>query len=95
MAEELEPLERAIGVIMRAGVAASAVIMISGLVLVGFGASAGPTVLNIGLILLMMIPASRILVSLVDALRRRDVLLATATTIVSGIIVWQVLDKVL
>lgn len=95
MAEDMEQLERTIGGIMRAGVALSAAIMIGGLVLVGLDRSAGSTLLNVGLILLMLIPASRILVSLVDALRRRDALLAAATTIVSGIILWQVLDKIL
>ncbi len=91
----MDRLERTIGGIMRVGVVLSAVVLASGLVLLALGRPLGTRVLNVGLVLLMLIPASRILVSLVDAILRRDRLLVLATAVVSGIIVWQVLAKIL
>jgi uncharacterized membrane protein len=94
MARDLNRLENTIGGIMRAGVAVSAVMMVGGLAMMAAGLAGGPAVLNWGLIVLMMIPSSRILVSFVDALLRRDPLLAIATAIVSAIIAQQVFVKI-
>jgi uncharacterized membrane protein len=91
---ELNRLELAIGTILRAGVALSAVAMIAGLGLAMAGSPLAPRVLNGGLVLLMMIPTSRILASLVDAIYRRDTLLAVSTAIVSAVIAWAVLSKI-
>ncbi len=91
---ELNRLEYFIGAILRAGVFLSAVAMTAGLALTAAGLPIAPRVLNGGLILLMMIPTARILASLVDAVYRRDRLLAGATAIVTGVIAWQVIAKV-
>ncbi len=92
--DSLSRLEQIISAILRAGVALSAVAMLAGLGLMAAGASSGAVVLNGGLILLMMIPSSRILVSLVDAVFRRDLLLAVATAIVTAVIAQQVFKKI-
>lgn len=94
MPRDLNRLEQTIGSIMRAGVVISAVIMVTGLVMMMTGAASAATVLNVGLVVLMMIPSSRILVSFIDALYRRDPLLAVATAVVSLIIAQQVFEKI-
>jgi uncharacterized membrane protein len=91
---ELNRIEHVIGAILRAGVALSAAALIAGLVMTYAGSPLAPHLLNGGLVLLMMIPTSRILASLVDAIYRRDRLLAFATAIVSGVIAWQVIAKI-
>lgn len=91
---DLERLERVISGILRAGVALGAVAMITGLGLMLAGQGAGVSVLNAGLLLMMMIPSARILASLVDAIYRRDLLLVGATTVVSLIIAEEVFRKV-
>ena len=90
----LSRLEHVISAILRAGVALSAAAMVIGLALMAAGVPAGTTILNGGLILLMMIPSSRILASLADAIYRRDLLLAVATAIVSAVIAQQVFHKI-
>ena len=92
--QDLGRLERVIGAILRGGVAISAVLMVTGLVLTAIGSTHAGLVLNAGLVLLMMIPTARIIVSFVDAALRRDALLAVATAIVIGVIAWQVWIKV-
>ncbi len=87
----LDRLERAIGGILRAGVALSASALTLGLVLELLGVADATRILNAGLVLLMLIPVTRILVSFVDALYRRDRLLAVATAIVSAVLTWQLL----
>ncbi len=87
----LDRLERAIGGILRAGVALSASALALGLVLELLGVADATRILNAGLVLLMLIPVTRILVSFVDALYRRDRLLAVATAIVSAVLTWQLL----
>lgn len=91
---EMNRIEAVIGTILRAGVALSAAAMIAGLAMTAAGMPSASRVLNGGLVLLMMIPTSRILASLADALYRRDRLLAIATAIVSGVITWQVIIKI-
>ena len=80
--QDLGRLERVIGAILRGGVAISAVLMVTGLVLTAIGSTHAGLVLNAGLVLLMMIPTARIVVSFVDAALRRDALLAVATAAV-------------
>ena len=81
--QELSRLETIIGRVLRAGVIGSAVLLGAGLI--GYAArnpSAGDWLLRAGLIVLMTIPATRILASFVDAVHRRDRLLAWATAFV-------------
>jgi uncharacterized membrane protein len=80
--ESLSQLERRIGRIFKIGVVVSTGLMTMGLVLWFAGAAAAPLVLNTGLAVLIAIPISRIVVSFVDALRRRDRLMAGATATV-------------
>ena len=87
-------LEAVIGAILRAGVVVSAVLMVVGLALTALAAPRAASVLNAGLVLLMLIPTARIVVSFVDAVLRRDALLAVATAIVIGVIAWQVWLKI-
>jgi len=89
MSRDLGRLESVIGGIMRAGVALSATALIIGLVLAALGHSLAPVALRTGLILLMIIPAARILASFGDALVRRDALLAGATALVAAVLLWQ------
>lgn len=79
---ELTGLEGAIGRILQLGVAASAVLLTTGLALWLAGANDALRLLNAGLVVLMAVPISRILASFVDALLRRDRLLGWATAIV-------------
>ena len=81
MTRPLSPLERRIALILRTGVIASTVTMAAGLVF-WFADPAAIMLLNAGLIMLMAIPISRIAASLVDAIRRRDWLLTSATACV-------------
>ena len=92
--EGLDRLERAIGGILRAGVALSASALAIGLLLKAAGVAEPTPILNAGLVLLMLIPVTRILVSFVDALYRRDTLLAIATAIVSAVLTWQLLKVI-
>jgi len=80
---DLTRLEHQIGRVLRVGVALSAGALAIGLVLFGLGFSvAAGSLFTGGLVLLMAIPATRIVASFVDALRRGDRLLAWATGIV-------------
>ena len=78
MTRPLSPLENRIALILRTGVMISMAILGVGLVF-WFVNPAAVTLLNAGLVLLMAIPVSRIVASLVDAIRRRDWLLTAAT----------------
>ena len=91
---DLSRLEAVIGTILRAGVALSAVAMVVGLALTALGWPQAAAILNGGLLLLMMIPTARIVVSFIDALMRRDQLLAGATAVVIAVIAWQVWLKI-
>lgn len=90
---DLNQLEQTIGRILRVGVMLSAASMVIGLVMMAAGAPAATRVLNGGLILLMMIPSTRIIVSLIDAIYRRDKLLAISTAIVTLVIAEEVFKK--
>ncbi len=89
MSGDLQRLERLVSVIMRGGVALSAMALIAGLALAAVGHSFAPTALKTGLVLLMIIPAARIVASFGDALVRRDALLAGATALVAAVLLWQ------
>lgn len=86
---ELDRLERVVSVIMRVGVFLSASLLIVGLVLAALAHPwAGPA-LRFGLIVLMAIPAARILASIGDAALRRDALIGLAATFVAAVLLWQ------
>lgn len=84
-------LESVITGIMRIGVGLSSSVLFVGLVMAWLNMPASNAVLNSGIVLLMLIPATRIVVSLVDAAIRRDPLLALATSIVIIVLTGQVL----
>jgi uncharacterized membrane protein len=79
---ELSRLEHQIGRVLRIGVALSAGALAAGLIMALAGVDAGNTVMRVGLILLMAIPVTRIIASFIDALRRGDKLLSSATAFV-------------
>ena len=81
--QELSRLETIIGRVLRAGVIGSAVLLAAGLIADGAGQMlGGDRLLRAGLIVLMTIPATRIIASFIDAVQRRDRLLAWATAFV-------------
>lgn len=88
---ELSRLEHQIGRVLRIGVALSAGALAVGLVMALAGIDAGNTVMRAGLILLMAIPVTRIVASFVDALRRGDKLLSSATAFVLVVMVLTVI----
>ncbi len=88
--DDFHRLERVITFLMRGGVALSSSVLLVGLVLAAAGMPSAVPVLNVGLVLLMWIPATRILVSLVDAAVRRDLLLAGATLFVTVLLAGQI-----
>lgn len=87
---DLGRLESVIGSILRIGVLVSAVLMAAGLAMTALALPHAASVLNVGLVLLMLIPTARIVVSFVDAAVRRDVLLAVSTAIVIAVIAQQI-----
>jgi uncharacterized membrane protein len=91
---ELLRLEHQIGRVLRIGVALSAAALAMGLVLAIGGIDAGNTVMRAGLILLMAIPITRILASFVDAIRRGDRLLSSATAFVLVVMILTVVYSV-
>lgn len=89
--QNFDRLESLITNLMRVGVALSSSVLIVGLVMFFAGAPVATTVLNTGIVLLMLIPATRIVISLIDATLRRDTLLAVSTAIVIVVLTCQVL----
>jgi uncharacterized membrane protein len=89
--KNLTRLEHIISDIMRVGVTLSAVALATGLILLATSTSGAAAALSAGLIVLMCIPAARILASFGDALVRKDVLLAVTTAFVSALLLWQFL----
>jgi uncharacterized membrane protein len=79
---DLSRLEHQIGRVLRVGVALSAALLALGLVFSVGGLAAGDAIMRGGLLLLMAIPVARILASFIDAVRRGDRLLGTATAFV-------------
>ena len=77
-------LERSIGVVLRVGVAASSVCLAVGLVLsllTGEGTIAN-VLLNAGIIILLLTPVARVIVSIIEYIGERDWTFATLTIIV-------------
>lgn len=88
---DLSRLEHQIGRLLRIGVALSAGALAMGLILDGGGLTIGDRIMRAGLILLMAIPITRIAASFVDAVRRRDRTLSSATAFVLVVMVVTVL----
>lgn len=84
--DTLSRLETIVGRILRTGVAGSMAFLAAGLIAWAAGSGSAARVLNAGLIVLMAVPVSRIAASFVDAVRRRDRLLASATAIVLAVL---------
>ena len=80
-------LEAHIRWVLIVGVVATAVAFVTGLALWLAGSPRSTTVLDIGLVLLMAIPVTRIVASCADAIRRRDWLLTWSTLIVLAVMV--------
>jgi uncharacterized membrane protein len=78
----LSRLEHQIGSVLRVGVALCASTLGTGLLLSFLGVSWAGRLMDVGLVLLMAIPVTRIVASFVDACRRRDGLLAWSTAFV-------------
>jgi uncharacterized membrane protein len=77
-------LERVIGNILRVGVAASTACLVIGLLLSLFQqpSSAGPTLMTVGLLILMATPAARVGASIVGYAMERDWLFVVLTSLV-------------
>ena len=89
-ARDFDRLESLLTSIMRFGLALSTTVLMVGLVMALAGLPAALPVLNTGIVLLMLIPATRIVVSLIDAALRRDALLAFATSVVILVLAGQI-----
>lgn len=90
---DMAGLEAVIGRLFTWGVRISASAFIAGLVLFFAHSPLATPVLLSGLVVLMAIPATRVLVSTVDAMRRRDTLLVVATLAVIVELVWLFVSK--
>lgn len=79
-----EQLELMIGRVLKTGVFASGICLVIGLALlyVPGGARAAGILINVGLIILMTTPATRVVVSVFEYMRERDWLFVVLTTIV-------------
>jgi uncharacterized membrane protein len=92
---DFDRLEYLLTGVMRIGLALSTLVLLVGLVMALAGLPASAHVLNAGIVLLMLIPATRIVVSLIDAALRRDALLAFATSIVILVLASQIASQFL
>jgi uncharacterized membrane protein len=83
MSVDMTRLERILGTVLRLGVAASSACLTLGLVLmfVGGAASAG-LLLQVGIVILLVTPVARVVVSLVQYAAARDWTFVTLTAIV-------------
>lgn len=81
-------LERLLGRLLLAGAAASALSLAAGLVLwlLDHASTAAGALLNAGLVVLMLAPAFRIVIALVESLRLRDWLFVASTLIVAAVL---------
>lgn len=75
-------LERIIGVVLRAGVAASSACLAVGLLLSLAGVGGGSLLLNLGIVVLLATPVSRVVISTIEYVIERDWPFATLTFIV-------------
>jgi uncharacterized membrane protein len=83
----LDRLERNVGRVLRTGVLLTSAALAVGLVMMLSGYDGvSRLVMTGGLVVLTAIPATRIVASLLDALRRRDQLLIVSTTVVLSVL---------
>jgi uncharacterized membrane protein len=77
-------LELIIGVVLRVGVTASSICLAAGLVLALAGVAPVPAalLLTIGVVVLLMTPVARVIVSVVEYARERDWVFMTLTLVV-------------
>jgi uncharacterized membrane protein len=82
--QDMSDLELAVGRVLRFGVLASSLCLAVGVVAALFeaGASLASPLLTTGLVLLLATPAARVVVSVVDYARERDLVFVTLTVIV-------------
>ena len=79
----MNDLERLIGIVLYAGVTASSICLAAGLALSLAGAGApAAALLTVGVVVLLMTPATRVVVSMVEYARERDWLFVVMTAIV-------------
>ena len=88
-----QPTDRLLGGLLLTGVRLSAVCLIAGLVLTELSRATGRLdgdvphrLLNIGLVILMATPITRVVVSLVDEIRSRNWFFATITALVVALL---------
>jgi uncharacterized membrane protein len=75
-------LEALIGRVLRAGVTISSVCLALGLAISFWSPGAGSPVLNLGIVALMLTPAARVVLSIIEYASERDWLFTVLTTIV-------------
>jgi uncharacterized membrane protein len=75
-------LERLIGIVLRGGVIASSVCLMTGLLLSLAGIGGAPVLLNIGIVVLLATPVSRVIISTIEYVIEGDWTFATLTFIV-------------
>jgi uncharacterized membrane protein len=75
-------LERIVGTVLRVGVAASSACLALGLLLTFAGGTAAGLILQIGIVVLLVTPVARVIVSTVQYVSERDWTFATLTIIV-------------
>jgi len=75
-------LERLIGIVLRSGVLASSACLSAGLLLSLAGAPGASLLLNVGIIVLLATPLSRVVISTIEYVIERDWTFATLTFIV-------------
>ena len=90
---DLAGLQAVVGRLFIWGVRISASAFVAGLALFFAHSTLATPVLRSGLVVLMMIPAARVLVSALDAMRRRDTLIVAATLAVIVELVWLFASK--
>lgn len=78
-------LEKQITTVLRAGMWITTIALAVGLIAHLAGWRVADVMLATGLVTIIAIPVGRILVSFIDAIRRRDWILAAATTIVLSV----------
>jgi len=83
MTREAARLERIIGVVLRTGVAVSSACLAFGLLLSLFGAAdLAAAVMNVGVVVLLVTPVARVVVSIVEYAAARDWTFVVLTAIV-------------
>ena len=82
MSDDTKRLERIVGTVLRIGVAASSACLAIGLLLTFVNGAYAGLLLQIGIVILLVTPVARVIVSVVDYTLERDWLFATLTIIV-------------